>query len=136
MAAKQSRLDVEGQEYRKNEIPGKNRYDSVTNPYDANHEDAKAHDDSPWGKGTGKSMTYAIRDLTAPKSKINYSTLDTSEGAGGMYDKYGTKGVPKAFQGDSGREWAKTINIYNKENAYGPNSVDVDTSVKGQFFVK
>ena len=134
--AKQSRLDFEGQEYRKNEIPGKNRYESVTNPYDGDHEDAMAHDDQPFGKGTGKSMTYAIRDLSAPKSKINYSTIDTGEGAGGMYDKFGTKGVEKAFQGDAGREWAKTINIYGKDSAYGKDSVDVDTTVRGQFIVK
>ena len=134
--AKQSRLDAEGQEYRNNQITGKNRYDSVTNSYDGDSEDAKAHDDSPLGKGTGKAMTYAVRDLTAPKSKINYSTLDTSEGAGGMYDKYGAKGVEKAFQGDAGREWAKTINIYNKENAYTKDSIDIDTTVKGQFIVK
>ena len=134
--AKQSRLDFEGVEYRANRIPGKNRYEIETNPYDENNEDAKAHDDSPWGKGTGKDMTFAVRDLTAPKSKMNYSTLDTSEEAGGMYDKYGAKGVNKAFQGDAGREWAKTINIYSKNEEYGPNSVDVDTTVKGQFIVK
>ena len=131
--AKQSRLDVEGQDYRKNRIPGKNRYDYVTNPYDGDHEDAKAHDDSPWGKGTEKAMTYAVRDLS--NRQPNHHVLDTSDAAGGMYDKYGTKGVEKAFQGDSGREWGKTINIYNNTNAYGEESVDVDTSVKGQFSV-
>ena len=47
------------------------------------------------------------------------------------------KGVKGAFQGDAGREWGKTINIYSKgDKEYGPNSVAVDTSVKGQFFVK
>ena len=134
--AKQSRLDIEGVEYRENRIPGKNRYDIVTNPYDENNEDALAHDDSPWGKGTGKAMTYATRDLSAPKSEINRKVLDTSEAAGGQYDKFGAKGVDKAFQGDAGREWAKGINIYNKNREYGPNSVDIDTTVRGQFTVR
>ena len=134
--AKQSRLDIEGVEYRENRIHGKNRYDIVTNPYDENNEDALAHDDSPWGKGTGKAMTYATRDLSAPKSEINRKVLDTSEAAGGQYDKFGTKGVDKAFQGDAGREWAKGINIYNKNREYGPNSVDIDTTVRGQFTVR
>ena len=134
--AKQSRLDIEGVEYRENRIPGKNRYDIATNPYDENSEDALAHDDSPWGKGTGKAMTYAVRNLTAPKSEINRKTLDTSEAAGGQYDKFGTRGVEKAFQGDSGREWAKTINIYSKDKEYGPESVDIDTTVRGQFIVR
>ena len=130
---KQSRLDKEGINYRENEIPGKNRYSDEINPYDENNEDVLSHDDRPWGKGTGKAMTYAKRDLTAPKTKIDYTSIITSEEAGGMYDKYGTKGVEKAFQGDSGREWAKTINEYSSMNQYGKDSVNIDTSVRGQY---
>jgi len=134
--AKQSRLDINGVEYRADKVEGKNKYAEETNIYNAENESALAHDDKPLGKGTGKPMGYAVRDLNAPKTQMNYSTVDTSEAAGGEYDKYGAKGVDKAFQGDAGRNWAKTINIYNKENSYGSDSVDIDTSVKGQFIVK
>ena len=134
--ATQSRLDKEGIRYREERVRGKNKFDDVTNPYDENSKDARAQENSPWGKGTGKAMTYAVRNLSAPKEQMNYSTLDTSDAAGGMYDKYGAKGVDKAFQGDAGREWAKKINIYGPDNAYGSNSVEIDTSVSGQFITK
>ena len=130
---KQSRLDIEGIEYRSTKIPGKNRYADEINPYDENNKDARQQEGSPWGKGTGKSMGYEIRDLTAPKTHINHSTIITSDEAGGMYDIYGTKGVEKAFQGDSGREWAKPINFYSNRNEYGQDSVNIDTSVRGQY---
>ena len=131
---KQSRLDYEGINYRANEIPGKNRYEDEVNPYDENHEDARYHGDEkhPWGKGTGRSMGYAIRNLNAPKTEINYKNFDTIN-AGGSYDIYGTKGVDMAFQGDSGRNFLEKINEYNPQNAYGKNSVDIDTSVRGQY---
>lgn len=134
--AKQSRLDVEGIRYRKEEIPGKNRYEDEINVYDKDNKDAQSQEGSPWGKGTGQDMTYAVRDLNAPKTQINYKNLNTTEEAGGMYDKYGTKGVDKAFQGDSGREWAKTINEYSTRNSYGKDSVDIDLTVRGQFVTK
>lgn len=132
--AKQSRLDKEGKLYRKERIPGKNRYITELNEYDGNNEDALTHDDTehPWGKGTGKSMGYAIRNVNAPKTQINYSNVDTSDG-GGSYDKNGTKGVDKAFQGDSGRKYLQKLNEYNKDKEYGKESVDIDSSVRGQF---
>lgn len=132
---KRSRLDLEGIAYRENEIPGKNRYEDQVNPYDENNDDAMYHGDKdhPWGKRTGKSMGYAIRDLTAPKTQISYKNFDTKN-AGGSYDIYGTKGVDKAFQGDSGREFLSRINEYNEHNAYGRDSVEIDLSVRGQYF--
>ena len=132
--AQQSRLDINGIEYRAENLTNKNKYAEEVNIYDANNENALARDGKPLGKGTGKSMGYAVRDLTAPKTQMNYSTIDTSEAAGGEYDKNGTKGVEKAFQGDSGRNWGKTINIFSKKREYGINSIDIDTSVKGQYF--
>lgn len=134
--AKRSRLDNYGIEYRTERVKGKNKYAEEVNVYDENNESALAHEGSPLGKGTGKSMGYAVRDLTAPKTQMNYSTIITTDDAGGEYDKNGTKGVEKAFQGDSGRNWAKLINTYNRETEYGLNSVDIDTTVLGQFFVK
>jgi len=131
---KQSRLDKEGRNYRNEQIPGKNKYADEINVYDGDNDSALSHDDEnhPHGKGTGKSMGYAIRNLDAPKTQINYSNVDTKNG-GGSYDIYGTKGVSKAYQGDSGRKYLQRINIYNPDNAYGKDSVDVDTSVRGQF---
>lgn len=133
--SKQSRLDKEGIEYRSTRIPGKNKYVDNVNPYDENSDDARHHDDDqhPWGKGTGKSMGYAVRDLTKPKDHINYSNVDTRSEAGGSYDIYGAKGVKGAFQGDAGREFLKRINIYGPENEYGKDSVVIDESVRGQY---
>lgn len=134
--AKQSRLDINGIQYRAEKVKGKNKYASEVNVYDENNESALAHEGSPLGKGTGKSMGYAVRDLNAPKTQMNYSVIDTTDGPGGEYDKNGTIGVEKAFQGNSGRNWAKTINPYSNLNEYGVNSVDIDTSVSGQFVTK
>lgn len=132
---KTSRLDAEGQEWREKVMPGKNRYDEETNPYGLNSDDAKHHDDDkhPWGKGNGKSMGYAIRNVNAPKTQINYSNVDTKTEAGGSYDIYGTIGADMAYQGESGRKFLERINIYKPTSEYGKNSVDVDTSVKGQY---
>ena len=131
----QSRLDKEGIEYRSTRIPGKNKYVDTINPYDENSDDARHHDDDqhPHGKGTGRSMGYAIKDVTKPKTHFNYTNVDTRTEAGGSYDIYGTKGVEGAFQGDSGRNFVKKINEYNPENAYGKDSVTIDTSVHGQY---
>ena len=132
---KQSRLDKEGIEYRSVRIPGKNKYIDEVNPYDGNNDSAMHHDDDahPHGKGTGKEMTYAIRDTSKPKTHFNYSNVDTRTEAGGSYDIYGAKGVAGAFQGDAGRNFLKRINFYSPENEYGLDSVDIDTSVKGQY---
>lgn len=134
VAKTEKRLENEGKDYRANNIPGKNKYLSELNEYDGDHDDALSHDDAehPWGKGTGKSMGYAKRNLSAPKTQINYSNVDTKNG-GGSYDKFGTKGVDKAFQGDSGREYLKRLNIYSADGEYGKESVDIDGKIKGQY---
>ena len=130
-----NRLEKEGKNYRAERIPGKNKYLEEVNKYDADNEDAKHHDDDqhPWGKGTGKSMGYAIRNLSASKTDIDYSNVDTTTEAGGSYDIYGTKGVDKAYQGDSGRKYLQRINIYGPENQYRKDSVDIDETVRGQY---
>ncbi len=128
-----NRLAEEGIEYREKRIPGKNRYIDTINPYDENNEDTKHHDDQthPWGKGTGKSMGYAVRNLNAPKTDINRTNIDTKHG-GGSYDIYGAKGVDKAFQGDAGRKFLERINEFNSEKEYGKDSVDI-AKIHGQF---
>lgn len=132
---KQSRLDREGIEYRSTRVVGKNKYVDVVNPYDGDNEDARHHDDDshPHGKGTGKSMGYIVRSDAKGKDFIDHSNVDTRSEAGGSYDIYGTEGVEAAFQGKSGRNYLKSINTYNPERAYGKDSVDIDTSVKGQY---
>ena len=132
---KVSRLDQEGQEWRETVMPNKNRYADETNPYGLNNDDAKTHNDDkhPWGKGTGKSIDYARRNLNATKTQMNYSTVDTRSEAGGSYDIYGTKGVDMAYQGESGRKFLERINEYKPGHEYGKNSVDINASAKGQY---
>jgi hypothetical protein len=132
---KLSRLDIEGRNWRETVMPGKNRYEDEVNPYSLNHDDAKTHNDDqhPWGKGNGKSMTYAVRNLNAPKTQINYSNVDTRSSAGGSYDIYGTVGVDMAYQGESGRKFLERINEYKPGAEYGKNSVDIDASKRGQY---
>lgn len=128
--AKQSRLDNEAILYRKEKIETVDGYKSVVNEYNAEHENAKTHNDEehPHGKGTGTSTMAAVRDLSAPKTQISYKNIDTKNG-GGSYDKFGRNGV-------GGRYAGELINIYNKENQYTKDSVDIDTSVRGQFFTR
>lgn len=135
-----NRLESEGKEYRSKSIPGKNRYADEINPYDGDNQDALHHDDDkhPWGKGTGKSMGYAIKKDT-PKGifgyqnhDYEYGNVDTKNG-GGSYDIYGTEGVDKAYQGKSGRNYLQQINIYGPEKEYGKDSVDIDNTIRGQF---
>lgn len=107
----------------------------MTNPYDENNDSALHHNDDkhPHGKGTGKSMGYVKRDVNAPKTKFDYSAVDSRSEAGGSYDIYGTQDVEGAFKGESGRNFLKRINEFSPENEYGPNSVNIDTSVRGQY---
>lgn len=138
--AKQSRLDKEGIEYRKDRIPGKNKFINELNEYDGDNDEALSHDDEnhPWGKGTGKSMGFAIKKPITnglpgyQNHDYNRSNVNTKDG-GGSYDKFGTKGVDKAFQGDAGRNYLQKLNTYGPEAEYGKESVDIDTAVKGQF---
>lgn len=128
--AKKSRLDDEAIQYRKERIETTDGYKAIVNEYSSEHEDARTHDDEthPYGKGTGKSVMAAVRDLTAPKTQINYKNIDTSDG-GGSYDKFGRNGL-------GGRERLLLINEYKKDNMYTKDSVDIDTTVRGQFFTR
>lgn len=129
-----SRLDVEAKNYRSERVEGEKGgniyYNETEHEYSAEHDHAIHHDDEnhPWGKGTNSPMTYAVRDLTAPKTKMNYRTVDTENG-GGSYDIYGRTGV------GLGRNEMLSKNIYTKEYSYGQESVGVDESIRGQFVV-
>ena len=135
--AKTSRLDNEAKTYRNEKVGKLDKYVSEINEYSKDNDSARSHNDEshPHGKGTGTDMSYAVRNTDAPKTQINYSNVKTDD-AGGSYDRFGTKGVQGAFQGDSGRAFLEKVNIYGKDNAYGQDSVDIDTSVRGQFIVK
>lgn len=88
------------------------------------------------GKGTiGSSNAYVVPNRKGSKTSMAY-TIDTTAG-GGHYDINGTKGVDKAFQGDSGRKYLSGINLYGPNAAYGLNSVDTEANVRdGQFVIK
>lgn len=109
---------------------------SKESPYSENHKDAISDGDA-LGKGTRNGgHSYNIPDRNKPTTLIDYSTFDTTDG-GGKYDIEGTDGVQGAFQGPSGRNFAKRINLYSAENSYGPNSVDTSANVMdGQYVVK
>ena len=128
---KQSTLEQKGLEERRVEMV---RSDSgKKNQYSETHEDALSHpDDSEkvLGKGTNSGgHQHYTPDHTKPSTLMNYSNLDTTNG-GGYYDIHG-----RNEQG--GRDRLLKINIYNKENAYGPNSIDTSENIdEGQYVIK
>ena len=62
---------------------------------------------------------------------MDYSNFDTeSSNIGGSYDINGRNGV-------GGRNFLKTISIYNEENQYGPNLIDTTANEQdGQIIIK
>ena len=130
---KQSNLERIGIDERQEQLArGEARYDISRNEaYGPNHDKARSHDDAnhPWGKGTGGSHTHYLPDQSLPKTLYNYSNFNTTEQAGGSYDKYGRNGV-------GGRNFLRTISLYNSEKPYGKQSVDIDTTIEGQYFVQ
>lgn len=128
---KQSTLESRGMEERKIELVrsdyGKN------NAYSDSHEDALSHPDDPekvLGKGTNNGgHQHYTPDHSKPSTLINYSNFDTTSG-GGYYDIHG-----RNEQG--GRDRLLKINIYSKDNAYGPNSIDTTANIdEGQYVMK
>ena len=129
--SKQSALESKGMEerhreiirsdYSKNDMYSDSHIDAISDPND----ETKA-----LGKGTnsGGHQHYAP-DFSKPSTLINYSNLDTSNG-GGSYDIHGRNE-------QSGRNRLLGYNIYSKDNAYGPNSVDTNENLKdGQYSIK
>jgi hypothetical protein len=129
MARKQTGLEFEAIEKRE-ELQTKSDYVKEVNEYSADHKDAKS-DGDPFGKGTGVAMGFTtLPEKDGKQNKaINYANIDTING-GGQYDAEGYNGV-------GGREYLKTINLYNSQNQYGIDSVDTSKNVaQGQFVVK
>lgn len=129
---KQSRLESEALNYRKETLIINDYQKEVGKEYSADHEDAKAHNDElhPLGKGTGSGgHTYSIPNPNASKTQIKRQ-IDTENG-GGSYDIYGRPSV------GGGRNRLLAINLYSKEEAYGFDSVDTSANVlEGQYVVK
>lgn len=132
--AQQQRLEKVGLDYRQNnlgktnsQLPSNGAY-TKTNKYDENHKDALADGDA-LGKGTGMPMGYAVADYNAPRTQMNYSVIDTTTNAGGLYDTDGRNGM-------GGRKRLMTINRFNENNPYGENSVDTSANIAdGQYKV-
>jgi hypothetical protein len=132
--AKQSNLEKIGLERR-------NEHELIRNdikknkPYGVDHELAQWHEgdeNHPLGKGTNSgghqhSLPQEYNELTRNQIKPQ---IDTENG-GGSYDINGRAGV------DGGRRWLQTINLYNKENQYGINSIDTEANIEdGQVYIK
>lgn len=141
--AKQSNLERIGIDERAQELIKSPYTYNEENKYEASHPDALADGDAK-GKGTGTPMSF----LSIPTEKKRHDdpqtygeTLNTDidNGAGNSYDKDGTKGVDKAFQGDAGRNYligTSHLNPYGPENEYGKDSVDTSKNIVGQYWVK
>ena len=94
---------------------------NINDQYSSTHPDALSNGD-PQGKGTGSGgHTHSVPNCNLPTSMIDYSNFDTENG-GGQYDIEGRNEV-------GGRNRLIAINIYNKENAYGPQLIDTSLNV-------
>ena len=127
--AKQACLEKVGIEKRHDTIV-KNDY-NIEDQYSQLHKDALS-DGDPLGKGSGHGgHTHYVPDCNKPSSMMDYSNFDTeSSNIGGSYDINGRNGV-------GGRNFLKTISIYNEENQYGPNLIDTTANEQdGQIIIK
>ena len=127
--AKQTCLEKVGIEKRHDTIV-KNDY-NIEDQYSQLHKDALS-DGDPLGKGSGHGgHTHYVPDCNKPSSMMDYSNFDTeSSNIGGSYDINGRNGV-------GGRNFLKTISIYNEENQYGPNLIDTTANGQdGQIIIK
>ena len=127
--AKQTCLEKVGIEKRHDTIV-KNDY-NIEDQYSQLHKDALS-DGDPLGKGSGHGgHTHYVPDCNKPSSMMDYSNFDTeSSNIGGSYDINGRNGI-------GGRNFLKTISIYNEENQYGSNLIDTTANVQdGQIIIK
>ena len=94
---------------------------NVNDQYSSTHPDALS-DGDPQGKGTGSGgHTHSVPNCNLPRTMIDYSNFNTENG-GGKYDIEGRNEV-------GGRNRSMAINIYNRENQYGPALVDTSLNV-------
>ena len=127
--AKQTCLEKVGIEKRHDTIV-RNDY-NIEDQYSQLHKDALS-DGDPLGKGSGHGgHTHYVPDCSKPSSMMDYSNFDTeASNIGGSYDINGRNGV-------GGRNFLKTISIYNEENQYGPNLIDTTANEQdGQIIIK
>jgi len=123
----QSCLEKKGIEERKEHIV-RSDY-NIEDQYSSSHKDAIS-DGDPNGKGTGHGgHTHSLPDCSKPTGMIDYSNFDTTRG-GGLYDIEGRNGV-------GGRNYLKTISLYNENYQYGANLVNTEENVnQGQYQMK
>lgn len=99
---------------------------NINDPYNANHKNALAGNDSK-GKGTGhKGHTYWLPNCNGTLGSFNYSNFDTaiSSGAGNVDDR-------------NARTVAMARSLYNPEAPYSAKIVDTSANVmEGQYVVK
>lgn len=108
-------------EYNKQDAYSENHINALSDPEDVNKVKGK-------GTNSGGHQHYTP-DFSKSSTSYNYSNIDTTNG-GGAYDIHGRNGV-------SGRNRLMGYNIYNKDNAYGPNSIDTSANVDdGQYVFK
>ena len=127
--AKQTCLEKVGIEKRHDTIV-RNDY-NIEDQYSQLHKDALS-DGDPLGKGSGHGgHTHYVPDCNKPSSMMDYSNFDTdAKNIGGSYDINGRNGV-------GGRNFLKTISLYNEENQYDPTLVDTTANVQdGQIIIK
>lgn len=108
-------------DYSKQDIYSETHEDAISNPEDVN---------KILGKGTNSGgHQHYIPDISKSSATYNYSNIDTANG-GGAYDIHGRNE-------NSGRNRLISINIYNKNNSYGPDSVDTSANINdGQYVIK
>lgn len=89
------------------------------NKYDVNHENAIS-DEGKQGKGTlNGGHTHTIPNPDKPKS-IDYSSFNTGNG-GNLFDIEGR-------EGRGGRNFLKTISLYNEDTPYGAHMIDTSAN--------
>jgi hypothetical protein len=132
--SKQTNLEKIGFERR-------NEHELIRNDIKKNKPYSDQHDSALWHEGDeehplGKGTKHQGHQHTVPQPYNTYTLntpshqLDTDNG-GGSYDINGRPGV------GGGRKWLEAINLYDKTNPYGVNSIDTEANVlDDQFFIK
>lgn len=123
----QSCLEKKGIEKREENIV-RSDY-NIEDQYSASHKDAISDGDA-LGKGTNHGgHSHWIPDCSKPSSMIDYSNFDTTNG-GGVYDIEGRNGV-------GGRNYLKTISMYNENYQYGSHLINTEENLnQGQYQMK
>lgn len=116
---KQSCLEKKAIEERQVEL-ARNDY-RKTEEYSISHKDAIS-DGDPLGKGTGHGgHGFWLPDCSRGQTEINYSNFDTENG-GGKYDIEGRNGI-------GGKNYLTSINLYDKNNQYTRDSIDMSANI-------